>query len=299
LSLRRGVFKLTGGVTGFVTLDDYTVMVRLVIAEDDAGARRLLEFTFSGASYDLLIVEDGLSALVALQNPDVPTVAILETMLPGMSGVEVSRRVRSVHYLIPPYLILLTEKAYRHDVVGAVEFNADDYIRKPFEIGEVKARVQVGARMLHLQESLVSRLRELEEDRARLRQLQGLLRRDIQTYEFGPFRLEAGERRLLRDGKSVPLTSRIFDLLLLLVQHSGHLVGKEKIMREVWGGSIVEENNLTVTMSALRKALGQATGQREYIETVPKCGYRFVAEVTEFRDCEYVTKAYAVAPKFP
>jgi DNA-binding winged helix-turn-helix (wHTH) protein len=91
----------------------------------------------------------------------------------------------------------------------------------------------------------------------------------------------------------------MFGLLLLLVQHSGHLVGKEEIMREVWGGSVVEENNLTVTMSALRKALGQALGQREYIETVPKCGYRFVAEVTESRECEYESQAYAVAPKFP
>lgn len=274
-------------------------MVRLLIAEDDAGVRGLLEHTFRAASYDLLIVEDGLSALAALQNPDAPTVAILGMLLPGMTGAEICRRVRSIHHDIPPYLILLTGMAYSDDAVGGVATNADDLIRKPFEINEVRARVQVGMRVLRLQGSFVSLMSELQEARARLRQLSVLPRRDIQTYEFGPFRLEAGERRLLREGKTVPLPSRIFDLLLLLVQHSGHLVGKEEIMREVWGGSIVVENNLTVTMSALRKALGQGPGQHEYIETVPKCGYRFVAEVTELRGCEYVSQAYAVAPKFP
>lgn len=272
-------------------------MVRLLIAEEDAGARRLLELTFRAAGYELLIVDDGLSALAALQHSDTPTVAILEATLPGMDGVEVCRKVRSVHHAVPPYLILLTAKA------GApgdeAESGADDFVTKPLDSAEVRARVQVGVRMLRLQESLALSESELEETRAHLRQLQSLLHRDVQTYEFGSFRLEVGERRLLRDGNPVPLTSRIFDLLLLLVQHSGHLVGKEEIMREVWGGSIVEENNLTVTMSALRKALGQAPGQREYIETVPKCGYRFVATVTEFRECESESKAYAVAPKFP
>lgn len=271
--------------------------MRLVIAEDDAGGRRQLESTFREPGYDLLIVEDGLSVLSALQNPGTPAIAILDVMMTGMGGIEVCRRVRSMHYVIPPYLILLTAKESVKDALMGLESGADDYMTKPFEIGEVKARVQVGVRVLHLQQSLVSRASELEEARARLKELQGVLRRDLQTYEFGSFRLEAGERRLLRDGKAVPLTSRIFDLLLLLVQHSGHLVSKEQIMREVWGDSIVEENNLTVTMSALRKVLGQGPTAREYIETVPKCGYRFVAEVRELRDCQYSGKAYAVASK--
>ncbi|HEX8174238.1 MAG TPA: response regulator transcription factor [Pyrinomonadaceae bacterium] len=283
----------------FSPLDGYKVMVRLVIAEDDAGARRQLELTFREPGYELLIVDEGLSALNALQSSEVPTIAILDVMMQGMSGIEVCRRVRSMHYAVPPYLILLTPQTQAADSVMGHESSADDYMTKPFNISEVRARVQVGVRVLHLQQSLISRASELEETRARLNQLQGLLRRDVHTYEFGPFRLEVGERRLLRDGKPVPITSRIFDLLLLLVQHSGHLVGKEEIMRVVWGGSIVEDNNLTVTMSALRKALGQTPGDRDYIETVPKCGYRFVARVTERRDCEYAGKAYAVAPTLP
>lgn len=278
-------------------LDDYKVMVRLVVAEDDALMRRQLELTLRDAGYDLLIVEDGLSALAALQQSVAPSVAILDAMLPGLGGMEVCRRVRSAHHSVPLYLILLTEKTCAGDVLDALNSGADDYIRKPLDACEMRARVQVGARILRLQESLDSCAKELEEVRDRVIQLHGMLRRDLHSYEFGPFRLEVSERRLLRDGKAVPLTSRIFDLLLLMVRRSGHLVCKEEIMREVWGGQIVEENNLTVTMSALRKALGQETGQCAYIETVPKCGYRFVAEVSESLDCEYSGKAYAVAPK--
>lgn len=262
------------------------VMVRLVIAEDDALVRRQLEYTFRESAYELVIVPDGSSAYASLQESVAPTVAILDVMMPGMSGIEVCRNVRAIQYVVPPYLILLTVKAERGDVIVGLESGADDYMTKPFDIGEIQARVAVGVRMLELQRNLVSRVEELEEALSRLRQLQGLLRRDVNVYEFGPFRLEAGERRLLREGKPVPLTSRIFDLLLLLVQNSGHLVGKEEIMREVWGGSVVEENNLTVSMSALRKALGQEQGGREFVETVPKCGYRFVAEVRELRPSE-------------
>lgn len=263
------------------------VMVRLVIAEDDAVVRRQLEYTFRDGDYELAIVADGSSAFAALRTSDVLTVAILDVMMPGMSGIEVCRGVRSMQYVVPPYLILLTARATSGDVIVGLESGADDYMTKPFDRGEMQARVKVGVRMLELQHSLVSRVQELEEALSRLRQLQGLLQRDVNVYEFGPFRLEAGERRLLRYGKPVPLTSRIFDLLLLLVQNSGHLVGKEEIMLEVWGGNIVEENNLTVSMSALRKALGQEQGGRELVETVPKCGYRFVAEVKELRVPEY------------
>ena len=91
--------------------------------------------------------------------------------------------------------------------------------------------------------------------------------------------LPAAERRLLREGKPVPITLKIFNLLLLLVQNSGHLIAKEEIMREVWADSIVEDNNLTVTMSTLRRALGEEHGQHSYIQTVPKRGYRFIASL--------------------
>jgi DNA-binding winged helix-turn-helix (wHTH) protein/TolB-like protein/Flp pilus assembly protein TadD len=97
-------------------------------------------------------------------------------------------------------------------------------------------------------------------------------------YAFGPFLLDTRERRLLRDGEVVPLTLKAFDLLQILVENQGHLLPKEELLRRVWPDAIVEENNLTVTISALRKALDEGPTDRQYIETVPRRGYRFVAE---------------------
>ncbi|HEX7318021.1 MAG TPA: tetratricopeptide repeat protein [Pyrinomonadaceae bacterium] len=103
------------------------------------------------------------------------------------------------------------------------------------------------------------------------------------VYEFGPFRLDVTERLLLRDGQSVPITAKLFDLLLLLIEHSGHLITKEELMRRVWPGVSVEDGNLTVSVSKLRKLLGENHKDREYIETIPWRGYRFAAKVKEVR----------------
>ncbi|HVF43165.1 MAG TPA: alpha/beta fold hydrolase [Pyrinomonadaceae bacterium] len=100
-------------------------------------------------------------------------------------------------------------------------------------------------------------------------------------YAFGAFRLDAGERVLLGGRGVVPLTPKAFDTLLALVENSGHVIGKEELMRRVWPDSFVEENNLAQNISALRKALGEDGGGQKYIETVPKRGYRFSADVKE------------------
>lgn len=97
-------------------------------------------------------------------------------------------------------------------------------------------------------------------------------------YEFGPYRLDTSERILLRGGRPVALPPKAFDVLLMLVESSGHIVEKDELMNRVWADSFVEEGNLKVTVSVLRKALEEG-GQ--YIETVPRRGYRFVASVKE------------------
>src|SRR5687767_6068705 len=96
------------------------------------------------------------------------------------------------------------------------------------------------------------------------------------VYEFERFTLEVAEQRLLRDGQVVPLTPKMFELLRVLVEHAGHLVEKEHLIREVWGDAFVEEGNLNRGISVLRKVFGETSAAR-YIETVPKRGYRFVA----------------------
>ncbi|HYK34470.1 winged helix-turn-helix domain-containing protein [Alloacidobacterium sp.] len=105
-------------------------------------------------------------------------------------------------------------------------------------------------------------------------------------YECGPFRLEPAEQRLTREGNPVSLTPKAFELLVFLVQNQGRLVTKDQIMRAVWPSSFVEEANLTVSVSVLRKALGEKDGELRYIETVPKRGYRFIASVKEVKSPE-------------
>src|SRR6266513_1023435 len=99
------------------------------------------------------------------------------------------------------------------------------------------------------------------------------------AYQFGPFHLDVRERRLSRSGEVIPLRLKVFDTLLALVQNAGRLVTKQELLDAVWPETTVEENNLNHNVSVLRKALGErATGQ-QYIETVPRVGYRFAAPV--------------------
>ena len=102
-------------------------------------------------------------------------------------------------------------------------------------------------------------------------------------YECGPFRLEPAEHRLTRDGSPVSLAPKTFELLVFLVQNQGRLVTKDQIMQAVWPDSFVEDSNLTVSISILRKTLGEKDGDLRYIETVPKKGYRFAASVKEVK----------------
>lgn len=101
------------------------------------------------------------------------------------------------------------------------------------------------------------------------------------AYRFGSFFLDPRERLLLHEGQVVPLTPKAFELLVFLVEREGHLIDKAELLRAVWHGSVVEEGNLPVTISVLRKALNDDRGLHKYIETVSKRGYRFVADVTQ------------------
>src|SRR5262245_31843180 len=103
-------------------------------------------------------------------------------------------------------------------------------------------------------------------------------------YEFGPFRLQPGENLLLRDGQAVSLAPKVFDTLLVLVQNSGHLLDKDELLRLIWPDTFVEDGSLAKNVFVLRKILEEGQSGKEYIETIPKRGYRFVAPVREVRE---------------
>ncbi|MEP7038786.1 MAG: winged helix-turn-helix domain-containing protein [Acidobacteriota bacterium] len=107
-----------------------------------------------------------------------------------------------------------------------------------------------------------------------------------QTFYFADFELDGAKRLLLKQGKSVPLNSKTFDLLLVLVENHGQILSKDELLEKVWVGQFVEENNLTVHVSALRKALGERKNENRFLATVPGKGYKFVAEVKTPTDNE-------------
>src|SRR5215469_7477656 len=111
---------------------------------------------------------------------------------------------------------------------------------------------------------------------------------DKRVYEFGKFRLDTAERVIETDGRPLPLTPKAYEVLLVLVENRGRIVEKEDLMRRVWPDTFVEDSNLGFNISVLRKLLGEGNGNgsSRYIETVPKRGYRFVAEVVEVPEKE-------------
>lgn len=149
--------------------------MNILIAEDDAVSRRILEETLTNWGYGVTVTKDGLAAWEILQRDDAPMLAILDNMMPGMDGFEVCRRVRELPNAQTPYLLLLTAMSSKDDVVRGIEAGANDYLTKPFHREELRVRVEAGVQMLGLQASLFERVQELEAALGQVKQLQGIL----------------------------------------------------------------------------------------------------------------------------
>jgi DNA-binding response OmpR family regulator len=125
--------------------------------------------------YDVPVKTNGKQAWEAIQEPDPPLLLILDWLMPEMDGVEICREARLHPSLRSAYIILLTSRGSKEDIVKGLEAGADDYITKPFDHGELRARLRVGSRVVQLQSALAERVSELEEAITRVKQLQGLL----------------------------------------------------------------------------------------------------------------------------
>ena len=149
--------------------------MKILIAEDDPVSRRLLQAALIKWGYEVTVTANGKEAWAALQVPDAPSLLILDWLMPEMDGTEVCHEIRQNPALKSAYIILLTSRGSKEDIVQGLEAGADDYVTKPFDHGELRARVQVGARVVSLQTALAARVNELEEAITNVKQLQGLL----------------------------------------------------------------------------------------------------------------------------
>ena len=149
--------------------------MKILIADDDRVSRRLLEARLLKDGHEVIVAEEGNQAWGALQQDPTIPLAILDWNMPGMTGPEICGRVRQTKTDQPTYLILLTSQDTRQDIVSGLQAGANDYVTKPFDFDELRARVQVGERVLHLQKALADRVKELEEAFANVKMLQGLL----------------------------------------------------------------------------------------------------------------------------
>lgn len=149
--------------------------MQILVAEDDGVSRTFLEATLKKWGYDVVAVPDGVQAWQAVEGGHGPDLLILDWMMPGLDGLEVCSKLRRTFPALPAYIILLTARTSREDVVRGLLAGADDYVTKPFDRDELRARVQVGGRVIGLQKALAARVRELEKALARVKQLQGLL----------------------------------------------------------------------------------------------------------------------------
>ncbi len=147
----------------------------ILIAEDEPVSRRLLETRLRRWGYDVVVTSDGLQAWQLLQNEDAPRLVILDWMMPRMTGLEVCREIRGSSRLNPVYIIFVTARDCREDVIEGLEAGANDYVAKPFDNDELRVRIKVGERVLELQRLLADRVKELETALSREKQLQGLL----------------------------------------------------------------------------------------------------------------------------
>jgi CheY-like chemotaxis protein len=148
---------------------------RILIAEDDATSRLVLHRTLEKWEYEVLVTENGTDAWEIMKQPDAPRLAILDWMMPGMDGREICHRLRQTPSVNPPYVILLTALGRKEDVVKGLNAGADDYITKPFDTNELRARLEVGRRVVELQTSLLKKVDELQGALTHIKTLQGIL----------------------------------------------------------------------------------------------------------------------------
>jgi two-component system cell cycle response regulator len=236
--------------------------VKILIADDEDGTRLKLETLLAKLGYDVLVARDGAEAWELLQREDAPSLALLDWLMPGMDGVEVCRRVRQSSKVPYVYIVMLTVKGQKQDLVAGMEAGADDYLSKPFDVDELRVRLSAGERILSLQEDL--RLQATHDD------LTGVLNRGTV--------LDILHRELaLVARKSVPVAIILADLddFKQVNDKHGHAIG-DTVLREA-------ARRLATPMRPY-DAIGRYGGE-EFLIVLPGCGIESALVVAERIRC--------------
>ncbi|MCP4723595.1 MAG: response regulator [bacterium] len=147
----------------------------ILIAEDDFTSRNILKAILQKSGYTVVETSDGTEAWDAMQREDAPKLVLLDWMMPGMDGIDVCRKIRALETEKSAYIIMLTSRNTKEDIVAGLNEGANDYISKPFNAEELTARLDVGKRMLELQGALSGKILELREALDHIKQLQDFL----------------------------------------------------------------------------------------------------------------------------
>jgi two-component system KDP operon response regulator KdpE len=226
-----------------------SMSLRLLLVEDDAHIRRFLRATLVTQGYALLEVETGEEGL-ALAAAQVPDLVLLDLGLPDMDGKEVIRRLREWSE-VP--IIVLTARGQEREKVASLDAGADDYLTKPFGVGELLARIRAAMRRVRMPE-------------------QG---RVEQVLSLGDVTVDLERRRVTRGAEEVNLTPIEFKLLSVLIRQRGKVVTHRQLLKEVWGPSYLEQNPyLRIVILNLRRKLEENPTRPHYLITEPGVGYR-------------------------
>ncbi len=226
---------------------------KILTIEDEQEIRRFLRVSLSHHGYLLVEAENGAGGILqaASQQPDL---IVLDLGLPDMDGLEVIRRVRERSQLP---IIVLSARGQEREKVTALDAGADDYLTKPFGVGELLARIRVALR----------------------HQTLGQRNGEDVVFQVERLQVDLARRLVLIDSRQVHLTPTEYRLLTTLVKHAGRVITHRQLLKEVWGPDSVQENHyLRVFMAQLRQKIESDPARPRYLLTEPGVGYRLAAE---------------------
>jgi len=228
----------------------------ILIIEDEPGIQELLKFNLGHHGHEVVVASDAEEASARMRD-SLPDLILLDWMLPGASGIELARRIRSDPRLKDIPIIMLTARGDERDKVLGLETGADDYITKPFSPRELMARIQAVLRR---------RAPQMTED----------------TVEIAGLRLDPVAHRVHGDGSPLDLGPTEFRLLHFLMTHVERVYSRSQLLDQVWGDHVfVEERTVDVHIRRLRSAL-EPTGHDRLIQTVRGAGYRLSSSLSDF-----------------